>query len=128
MLHILLVDDDELLRGALRLMLVNMGHHVTELSDGRETLRLCELEPPDLLVTDLIMPGVDGLETIAALRRAHPDVKIIAMSGGSRFNAHDFLRIAKMMGAHAILEKPFTSEAMATAIQVALAAPNHELK
>jgi two-component system, chemotaxis family, chemotaxis protein CheY len=118
--RILLVDDDEALRKMLRLRLVKLGHEVLEAANGKEALRLCEAVPPDLVVTDLIMPEKEGLETIAQLRRLRPDVKIIAMSGGGRINARDFLKIAKLMGASATLEKPFSHQELAMVIETHL--------
>lgn len=121
--HILLVDDDDALRTMLRKTLVKFGHQVTEARDGKEALKLCAGLTPDLVLTDLIMPEKEGLEVVLTLRRSRPDVKIVAMSGGARINARDFLHIAKMMGAHQILEKPFSNEALSAAIQAALDAP-----
>lgn len=116
MTRILLVDDDELLRRMLRLTLIKMGHVVIEAVNGNEALRLCQTEPPDIVLTDLIMPEKEGIETIRELRRLHPDVKIIAMSGGGRGSAKDYLVIAKRLGAAHTLNKPFTNEELAGAI------------
>src|SRR4051812_35399567 len=116
MARILLVDDDDLLRNALRLTLGKMGHHVHEARNGNEALRLFAAEPPDLVLTDIIMPEKEGLETILELKRLHPTVKIIAMSGGGRATDIDYLKIARQMGVARTLHKPFSSDAMATAI------------
>jgi two-component system chemotaxis response regulator CheY len=121
MSRILLVDDDELLRNMLRIFLEKMGHIVMEARNGKEAVRLFETEPPDLVLTDLVMPDQDGLETIPAMRRLRPEIKIIAMSGGSRFGPLDYLKIARQMGAVATLNKPFSNEALAQAIAQALA-------
>jgi DNA-binding response OmpR family regulator len=116
MSRILLVDDDEPLRKMLCLILVKMGHQVLEARDGNEALHLCQAEPPELVLTDLIMPEKEGLETIGELRRLHPEVKIIAMSGGGRGDLVDYLKVAKQMGAARALNKPFSYEALAAAI------------
>ena len=116
MTRILLVDDDELLRRMLRLTLIKMGHVVIEAVNGNEALRLCQTEPPDIVLTDLIMPEKEGIETIREMRQLHPDVKIIAMSGGGRGNAKDYLVVAKRLGAAHTLNKPFTNEELAGAI------------
>ena len=118
--RILLVDDDDSFRKMLQLTLVKLGHEVTEARDGKEALHLCAQEPPDVVLTDLVMPEKEGLETIATLKRGWPEVKVIAMSGGARINARDFLKVAKLMGAHATLEKPFSNQEMAMAIEAVL--------
>lgn len=117
MARILLVDDDEPLRKALRLTLVKMGHEVLEARNGNEALHLYAAEPPELVLTDIIMPEKEGLETIQELRRLNPSVKIIAMSGGGRGSGIDYLKVAKKMGVALTLNKPFSSEAMAAAIK-----------
>lgn len=116
MTRILLVDDDELLRRMLRMTLIKMGHTVIEAGNGNEALRACKSEPPDIVLTDLIMPEKEGIETIRELRRLHPDVKIIAMSGGGRVSAKDYLIIAKRMGADFTLNKPFSNDELAATI------------
>jgi DNA-binding response OmpR family regulator len=116
MRRILLVDDDDSFRKMLRLTLVKLGYDVLEAGDGKEALRLIHEAPPDVVMTDLIMPEKEGLETIQALRRTHPSVKIIAMSGGGRINARDFLVVAKLFGAHRTLIKPFSNQEMTAAL------------
>lgn len=116
MARILLVDDDELLRNVLALTLRKMGHAVSEARNGREAVERCAEFLPDLLLTDLIMPEQEGLETITTIRLRHPTVKVIAMSGGGRGDATDYLNIARLLGADRTLQKPFTQEAMAQAI------------
>lgn len=119
--HILLIDDDELFRKMLRATLEELGHTVTEARDGKEGLALHKSKPADLVITDLIMPGKDGLETIPELLQLQPGLKIIAMSGGGRISAEDYLPIAKWLGAVRVLPKPFAREAMITAIAELLA-------
>ena len=114
--RILLVDDDADLREMLRVILISLGHEVIEAGNGREALHLCRTETPDLMLTDLIMPEKEGLETIMELRRLQPDVKIIAMSGGGRSSTQDYLKMAKQMGAAHTLSKPFSTAEMAEAI------------
>ena len=110
--HILLVDDDELFRSMLRITLTKMGFTVLEARNGREALELFEQEPPEVVMTDLVMPETEGLEMIRELRRRDPHVKIIAMSGGGRVGATDYLKIAKALGANRVLAKPFSNEEM----------------
>ena len=121
--RILVVDDDESFRKMLRLTLVKMGHEVREARNGLEAVALYDQEPADLVMTDVIMPEQDGLETIRLMRRAHPALKIIAMSGGGRVNATDYLRIATSMRANRVLAKPFKIEEMAAVLDDLLVEP-----
>lgn len=115
--RILLVEDEDSLRHMLGLILRKMGHEVMEAANGKEALELCLVEPPDVVVTDLVMPDKEGLETIREIRQLQPDIKIIAMSGGGRVNATDYLAIARKLGADQTLTKPFSNEALAAAIR-----------
>ena len=120
MAHILLVDDDRQFRDMLKAMLERLDHKVVTAQDGNEALeRYSELKP-DLVITDLIMPEREGLETIRALTSGDADVRIIAMSGGGRSSPATFLKIARAMGAAAVLPKPFSFDQLSTAIETAL--------
>jgi DNA-binding response OmpR family regulator len=123
MQRILLVDDDAALRKLLRLYLSKMGYAVTEAANGNEALAMQQSEPAELVLTDLIMPEKEGLETIPELRKKYPGVKIIAMSGGGRVNASNYLKIAKMMGADHIMAKPFSYKELADALAQVLPKP-----
>ncbi len=106
--RILLIDDDEQLRRMLRHALERSGYAVVEAQNGVEGLRLFKESPVDLVITDILMPEKEGLETIVELLRACPTVKIIAMTGGGRTGHLDFLAIAGKLGAHHALRKPFS--------------------
>ena len=121
--RILVVDDDDSFRKMLRLTLVKLGHEVREARNGLEAVTLYEEEPADLMITDIIMPEQDGLETIRLMRRAHPSLKIIAMSGGGRVNATDYLKIANSMKANRVLAKPFKIEEIAAILSDLLSEP-----
>lgn len=108
--RILIIDDDEGLRRVLGQILVRAGYLVTAAVDGGEGLKSFRNEPVDLVVCDLIMPDKEGLETISALRKEFPAVKIIAISGGARVTGYDFLPAASGLGANVALAKPFTRE------------------
>jgi CheY-like chemotaxis protein len=118
--HILIIDDDDLLRTMLRLTLEEFGHTVTEARNGLEGLRLFQREPADLVITDLIMPEKEGIETIMELRKKYPGVKIIAMSGGGRVTAASHLRAARQLGANHVLTKPFDNDDLKLAIAATL--------
>ena len=87
-----------------------------EARNGKEGLELFARANADLVMTDIVMPEVEGLEVLMKLRKKEPPVKIIAMSGGGRVSATDYLRIARQMGAAQVLAKPFSNEAMMAAI------------
>ena len=107
MSRILVIDDDRVLRRALLVALKKMGHEVFEACDGRDGLQAYEIEPVDLVITGLLMPDREGVETIQALKNMRPDLRIIAMSGGGRSNPDDYLQIAKQFGANTVFAKPF---------------------
>jgi len=116
MANILLVDDDAMVLATVRKMLERGGHAVTVGRDGREAIRVCEQAVPDLLLIDIIMPDKEGVETIIDVRKRWPDLPIVAMSGGGRRDASDFLHVARKLGADATIEKPFTGEALTAVI------------
>ena len=115
---ILVIDDDprllELLQRVLRLH--GSDWEVTGASNGREALGFVRERAFDLVITDIHMPDKDGLETIREVRRAQPSAKIMAMSGGGPWQGCDFLRIAQVLGAHAVIEKPFELEKLVATI------------
>ena len=119
MAAVLLIDDDDFTRRTLSRALERQGHRVTTTENGRQALSKLRTEPAiaDLVMTDIMMPDMDGLELIRELRLARPDVKIIAMSGGSSVNRMNFLPTAKMLGAHETLPKPCSGAEIAAAIQ-----------
>jgi DNA-binding response OmpR family regulator len=117
---ILLIDDDEALRVALRLTLERAGYSVVVAREGGEGLQLFRRFPPDLVITDIVMEGQEGLETIQALRREAPGVKIIAMSGGGRRREDTFLDVARILGAQLTLDKPFDLQDLLTAVHTVL--------
>lgn len=110
MATILLVDDDEQYRLMLNEVLQLAGYEVRQAQDGKEALRIYQAAPTDLVITDLIMPEKEGLETIRELRAYNPAVKIIAMSGGGRINPTDHLMMAQRFKAQRVLAKPFSPQ------------------
>ena len=120
MAKILIIDDEEQMRLYLRNILEAEGHEVVEAPDGEEGVRLYHEEPADLIITDLFMPGKEGLGTIVALRQDIPYVKIIVISGGGKARNLDFLCAAKTLGAVCTLAKPFTRQEMLDAVRNAL--------
>jgi CheY-like chemotaxis protein len=120
---ILVVDDEPGIRELLCLMLEAAGHTVTSAEDGIEAPKVLASREVDVVITDLLMPERDGLEFITEIRKKHPKLKIIAMSGGGHIARDSYLRIAKNFGAHVLLEKPFSQAGVLEAIQTALQFP-----
>jgi DNA-binding response OmpR family regulator len=105
---VLVIDDDLAVRGMLRKMLMSEGFTVLEAANGIEGMRqLNENRDIEIVVTDLIMPDKEGIETIKEIRQTAPEIRIIAISGGGKWSAEDYLRIAERLGADATLCKPF---------------------
>jgi two-component system, chemotaxis family, chemotaxis protein CheY len=118
---ILIVDDEQQIRQLIRDTLEQAGYDVTEACDGKEALQQYQQAPADLVVMDILMPDQDGLETTATLRREFPNVKIIAITGGSdMIGILNFLDVAKMLGAHRALQKPFEMNTLLEAVQAEL--------
>lgn len=108
MAKILLIDDDGALREYVSFWLSRQGYEVVTANDGRVGVQLAKELSFDLIITDLIMPGKDGIETILAMRRDKMDVPILAISGGSAEGPDLYLRSAIALGANDGLAKPFT--------------------
>jgi PAS domain S-box-containing protein len=103
---ILVIDDDDQFRGMLRETLEHAGYDVADAPNGKEGIRLYRENPADLVITDIIMPEKEGIETIRELKRDFPEVKIIAISGGGRIGPDSYLKMAKGLGAQRTLTKP----------------------
>ena len=122
MTKILLVDDDAAFAEMLGKALTSFGYEVLRAGDGRAALRLYDPQTVGLVLTDLIMPDMEGVELIVALRRRHPGVKIIAMSGGGRNEPEPYLKIAQKVGAVKTLAKPFPLETLRAVVAESLVA------
>ncbi len=103
---ILLIDDEESFRSVIRQVLVNAGYEVIEASNGAEGIRYFYQKPADMIVTDIIMPEKEGIETIIELKKAFPHVKLVAMSGGGWYGTDIDFDMARRLGART-LDKPF---------------------
>ena len=123
MARILVIDDEELARFTVANILESAGHEVVEAPNGEVGLELQNAHSFDLVVTDIIMPKKEGVETVIELRRDHPDLKIIAISGGGRTRNLDFLQLAKEFGADKILAKPFSEEELMESVNACLKVP-----
>jgi len=105
MVSIVVIEDDAAIRDVLRIGLESAGYHVREAKNGRDGTREFRKAPTDLVITDIYMPDCDGLDVIRRLRRVHPKLKILAISGAS--GTMDFLKTARSLGASRVLYKPF---------------------
>lgn len=117
---ILVIDDDEQVRALLHEILARAGFEVVEAANGAEGVRAYRSAPSDLIITDLIMPEKEGVETILELRSEFPSARIVAISGGGRNGAKDYLAIASRLGARRVVAKPFSRHEILDAIQAAL--------
>jgi len=106
MKKILVIDDDEITRYLLAKVLQKAGYAVVTAEDGEHGMMLLRSECPDAVITDMIMPQGDGVETIIRIRREQPRVRIIAISGGGKFKTAHVLTAAEALGADVVLAKP----------------------
>jgi CheY-like chemotaxis protein len=121
MAHILIIDDDKSIRKLLRGIVEPKGHQVVEAESGRCGIEAFSAQPIDLVMTDIVMPDMDGNQTIIHLRKLNPKVRIIAISGGGRARNLTPLQLAKQFGADRILEKPFRREDVVRTVEEVLA-------
>jgi DNA-binding NtrC family response regulator len=108
MAKVLVVDDDAGIRSAVRRALVTVGHEVWDVPGGTEALPLLEVLPFDLLITDVYMGAVDGMELLMRVQQMGLRIPIVVITGGGHASADDILDMAKRCGAAATLDKPFT--------------------
>lgn len=121
MARILVIDDEPQARRMLHIFFQRLGYDVLEAEDGVSGLNLLKDNPVDLIITDILMPNKEGLETITEIRELNSTVKIIAMSGGGRLGNTDYLDIARRFGADAAFAKPLDLNDLEAAITALLA-------
>jgi DNA-binding response OmpR family regulator len=117
--NVLIVDDNPDMRESLKLLLKFLGYAAEVAGDGQQALEVQRRNASDILITDIFMPGKEGMETIEAFRREWPKMHIIAMSGGGELATRDYLQIATDIGADAILRKPFSLETLRDVLEAA---------
>ena len=120
MASIFLMEDNEALRRVLVRTLADEGHEVTQSENGSAAYDDDLLNSIDIMITDLVMPRVDGLEAINTAKVMRKDLKVIAMSGGSAEFNQDYLKVALAFGASNVLQKPFEPEALVNAVNETL--------
>jgi len=116
-MRVLIIDDDEQIRDLLCQVMEWSGYTVMEAENGRQGMRKQRENPADLVITDLIMPEQEGLETITLLKKEFPKVKIIAVSGGGRIGPEAYLPAAQELGADRVFCKPFDVKTFVTAVR-----------
>ena len=121
--RILIIDDDDALRATMRDMLEDAGFDVLDAANGARGIAVLEKAPVDLVITDILMPEKEGIETIREIRQRYPDVKVIAASGGGQTGNVTFLDLAKKLGAHEVMEKPIHMDPLVDTVRKLLNAP-----
>ncbi len=120
MANILVVDDERAIRDLLRTALEGAGYAVTEAASGVEALAQVAAAAPDMVLIDIVMPEMDGIETIRRLRAEAPGLRIVALSGGGTHGFPDYLRYAQMLGADDALAKPISLKQMVARVATLL--------
>ena len=110
MAQVLVVDDDDQVRKLISLVLQQEGHTVVEASNGKMAIQHIQEAEINLVISDIVMPDMDGLELIRGIRRIHPGIKILAISGAGKEGPGLYLNMAEQFGADAILTKPFAPD------------------
>ncbi len=118
--RIIVIDDDASVLNVLHFALVSEGYEVIKASNGKEGMKIYREDPVDLIITDLIMPEKEGIETIRELTAEFPKVKIIAISGGGRIGPAEYLPMTKMLGAKRTLAKPIGREELVRTVKEVL--------
>src|SRR4051812_7388826 len=108
--QILVIEDDSAVRELILHTLSKAGYSVIAAENGDEGLNLFRSKNPDLVITDIVMPRKEGLQTIIELKQQSPNVKVIAMSAGGRYSNTDYLKLARKFGANSTITKPFMRE------------------
>lgn len=120
MAKILLVEDDDLVRDMLTQTLQRASHEVICATDGEEATEWLQKMTPDIMVTDIIMPKKSGITLISEVRNRHPNLEIIAISGGGRLDPTGYLDLSESLGASVSFEKPIDNTALLMAIDLLL--------
>ena len=116
MSRILVVDDDAQVRELICAILAAYGYDIAEASNGKTAVRMYHEQPFDLVITDLVMPDMEGIELIGELRKIDQNVKVIAISGGFLTASDTYLKTAKLMGAKHTLPKPFDTDELLSVV------------
>jgi CheY-like chemotaxis protein len=120
MARVIVIDDQEPIRRIVRTALERAGHEVLDAADGEVGLQLLERHATDVVLSDIFMPGMDGIQMLRQIRRQFPAVKVIVMSGGDSTGMLDLRRDAELLGAVKSLSKPFTTHEIVAVVNSVL--------
>ena len=120
MARIIVIDDQEPIRRIVRRALEQEGHEVLDASEGEMGMRLLEQHAADVVITDIFMPGQDGILTLRQIRKQFPAVKVIVISGGDSSGLLDLRHDAELLGAVRSLQKPFTAAELVQTVREVL--------
>ncbi|MCD6201173.1 MAG: response regulator [Bacteroidales bacterium] len=117
MQRIIVIDDEPYILLMLKKMLEKEGYEVDMATNGVEGIELYHKNGANLIITDIVMPEKEGLETIMNLKGENPDLKVIAISGGGRVDSREYLHSAQLLGAEKIFPKPFKKDEIVRAVK-----------
>ena len=123
MSHVLVVDDDADVRAVVRKVITKLGHHVWDVADGSEALELLKTTPFDLIISDVYMADMDGMELLVRIQQLELGVPVVVISGGGFKPRDEVLKMAAACGAVATLDKPFTVEQLRDTVEPLLPVP-----
>lgn len=126
MAHILVIDDDVAIQKVFKQFLMHLDHQVETASNGKEGLFKMRKQTPDLVITDIMMPEMDGLELVQSIRDHCPSLPVIAISGGMQSSSMNFLPLAKRFGACKGFEKPIELDKLKEAVDELLSTHGSE--
>ncbi len=118
MATLLLVEDDPLVRDMLTQILQRASHTVITAADGEAAVELLKTHTPDILITDIIMPKKSGITLITEIKSKHPELEIIAISGGGRLDPSGYLDLSESLGASVSFEKPIDNASLLMTIDL----------
>jgi DNA-binding response OmpR family regulator len=121
--QILIIEDEAEIREILVHVLKRNNYYTRQAENGASAVKQLRAYPADLVITDMLMPDMEGVELIKILRREFPVTKIIAISGGGFGDAQDYLKIASALGAHKVMTKPFQLNELLDAVSELLHPP-----
>ena len=124
MIRVLVVDDDEAFRQTVCDLLVDGDFEILSAESGAQSFAVLRNQSVDIVLTDIVMPDEDGLEIVRKIKKMNPAPKIVAMSGGGRIAAMDYLEIARLMGASATIKKPFKQQELVDLLQQVFSSPS----
>jgi DNA-binding NtrC family response regulator len=124
MIRVLVVDDDDAFRQTVCDLLANGDFEILSAESGAKSFAVLRNQPVDIVLTDIVMPDEDGLEIVRKINKMNPAPKIVAMSGGGRIAATDYLKMAKLMGASATIPKPFKQQQLVDLLQQVFSSPS----